>query len=1093
MGCARCCCFLEYEGSWRNLCGNDFSLLGDTPDERQIYCKLIFPCFTKFTDGERKQHLQHIKDKLLDNSIFQAENESLDLAVKFIYELKNLKCLSHKGILLNIPSFCDHTVKIFTTFPENFIFLEGDYCHETWLEFFCKLGLQTTVNFDTFIELTKQVERGDHSELERASDVLFSYIFSKDAEPWYKVQSNMSMIGDIRFVKTDKLKQFSWIKAPCSSPHWFQSQSIGLTKCNEAVVDKYAAVIWTIKPVITLHKTPSSRMNDVLSQLGVILKPDLADVYQNIINISNTSLANPELFSKYNPLLECHNNEDKSNIFDIVIANIKYLHAMNINLLKDLSEVPCIPVLADGTDESKTVLVRPLQVFLQGVKDFVPYLHTVPERLYPVMHAFSVMGVSNELELKHIKYMLILIKKSHPDSISDPNEFSRITKAIHKIYELLLRSNNEISQVQLESLYLPTQVGPNQFKLVPTKRLVFKDTTRFKWEKFMFSNSSYFLFKIPLRDKLSEKEFCLKLPRNVRPHGFSLYCRETVLCVQQNKDNGSPLVSHFIKFRTLFPQIACSVSSVIDQNLPNKKDSEKFVQKLKTILTEMTVTAINSLQVKVMLEGDNNCIGVLKVDYSLQKTNETYTLFVDEETTSSSTLWAEMAQSLCIEISRVLECDLLKFFKCRESLSHILAVQSINDMQQLVDVQDLDVVNDDEVSDDYKPNIGHPLPNSLVMMLSQDINYIFRPQDLVGYELEVRYYIWAMILYPVKDDTKPKSDTGPKLKRYVIAWSELEEPKTVSSVYLYRFAPQELTEQSTETALVTYHGKSKLKELKDSNELLEVKQKIVKELKLIWNSDLSDTEKKKAVFRMFLIYHPDKVMTNKHLYEEAFKFLQQQLDRLGKGLQLDEPKDEEVLDDNCEPSHWREYFTSCSDVFETYSCKSGTGSVGGNKNRKGGVGRFDGWNNLVKPKPDVTEAKRWLRQASSDREAMKILLDSLSTKHVSCQVAFLAHEVVEKALKAGMYKLIGINPSCESLVHHKLTSHACAISSEKPGQIEELPGIASKMESSYLDTRFPNRYPIPFAPVDKYCPEQARNNAEMAETVYKIIDKIVNN
>ena len=124
---------------------------------------------------------------------------------------------------------------------------------------------------------------------------------------------------------------------------------------------------------------------------------------------------------------------------------------------------------------------------------------------------------------------------------------------------------------------------------------------------------------------------------------------------------------------------------------------------------------------------------------------------------------------------------------------------------------------------------------------------------------------------------------------------------------------------------------------------------------------------------------------------------------------------------------------------------------------------------------------------------MEILLDSLSTKDVSCQVAFLAHEVVEKALKAGMYQLIGINPSCESLVHHKLTSHACAISSEKPGQIEELPGIASKMESSYLDTRFPNRHPIPSAPVDVYCPKQARNNAEMAEIVYKIIDKIVNN
>ena len=167
--------------------------------------------------------------------------------------------------------------------------------------------------------------------------------------------------------------------------------------------------------------------------------------------------------------------------------------------------------------------------------------------------------------------------------------------------------------------------------------------------------------------------------------------------------------------------------------------------------------------------------------------------------------------------------------------------------------------------------------------------------------------------------------------------------------------------------------------------------------------------------------------------------------------------------------------------------EEGVGGGGGG----GGWSGYSGWGAYIAPTPDDIEANRWLKQAKSDLEAMRILLRFLNDRPVSCQVAFLAHEVIEKALKAGMYTLIGINSNSESLVHHKLTSHAHAISSERSGQLEELPRIALTMESSYLDTRFPNRHPRPNAPVDVYRPDQARINSEMAERVYELIEKIV--
>ena len=1097
--------FLEYNGSWRKLCGTEFTILGEISDEREIYCKLIFPCFAKLTEAERKQHLEYIRDKLLDNAIFQTNyvhNTMYALAVKFISALKALKCLIHNDTLLNIASFCDHTIPIFSTFPEHFHFLSDDYCSDDWLDFFRKLDLQVKIDFETFVRLSEQVARGDHPELEKASVVLFSYIFSKSAaESWHGNKYKMSVIGDIRFVRAEQLKQFTWIKAPCSPPHEYQSQNIGLTKLNEAVLYKNAPLIWTVKPVIVLPTLPPLMTEiAILKELGVTLVPDPKDVYQNIINISQTNLANPKLFSTYDPALECHDDDESwADIFHVISQNIHYLHENEQNeLLQQLNDVPCIPVHADTTSKSKLVkpiLVRPQQVLgSQAALGFFPYLHIVPTKLFGIMEALNIMGVSNELELRHINYMLRLMNDFHSrGAIADPNEIIRIERAICKLHVLLdedIKKSDKLSQ--LESLCLPSQINQLQFKLVPSKQLVFLDTKRFSQSMLSphhFSNSSYSLFTIPVGSNskfikfgLSEKDFCLKLPKDIRPIGFSLCVHETV--VEFSINDKSPLVQHFENFRNLFPQIAAYFSNLIQQSLPNINEERKanFFAKLQEILLEMNVVAIVDLCVRVRLGEDIESIGEFKVNYSLQKSDQKYTLYVDTKITSGASLWKEMAQTLCIEISRAFDCNLVKFFHCKYVLSQLLAVQTINDMQELVKEQGfLSNINDDDVTDHYIPKIGCPIPEALVRMLSYDISCILRPQDLVGYEKATDHFIWAMILYPVNDDSDKFG-----LKQYMIVWSKSEEPIQVSSVYLYKFVSEEIVEESLEKALVASEGgSSELQQIKDSKELLEIKHKIAEELKL--NSDLTNDERKKAMRTMFLKYHPDKVSSNKHLYEEAFKYLLWQVERLEKGLPMEEPEDEETEDDDCKSSYWHDYFEKFMDDTSRFS-------YGGGGEGRGG--RSDGgseWWTYIAPEPNEVEAQCWLRQAKSDLEAMRILLNSLDQSRISCQVSIMAYEVVEKALKAGMYKLIGINPSSESLVHHHLTSHAHAISSQRPGQLEELPRIASAMESTYLDTRFPNRHPKPKAPVDVYLPEQARINAEMAEIIYRYMERIITN
>ena len=369
-------------------------------------------------------------------------------------------------------------------------------------------------------------------------------------------------------------------------------------------------------------------------------------------------------------------------------------------------------------------------------------------------------------------------------------------------------------------------------------------------------------------------------------------------------------------------------------------------------------------------------------------------------------------------------------------------------------------------------------------MLDSDINHIYRPQEFIGYEVEENYFVWAIVLYPVQSS----QFDDPIMKKYVIAYNQQDEGgKVVSALDIYKFVVKDTEVEGEGTEFFPINSvTAALQQAKDSKRLRDLKRKICKELLLIWKLP-TEEEKKKAIRRMYIKYHPDKVNpTDKDLFEEAFKFMLRQIDRLEAGLPLEEPDDEISPDD--EPfykrSSWRRYYATWNR--NIYTCSGG--GVGRSFNYGGGG---INWFTYLHPTPDQKEAERWLRQASSDLKAMNILKNEVIHDPVSCQVMFMAHEVVEKALKAGMYALIGINSNSESLAKHYLTSHARALSSVKPGQLTTLPQLATSMEPFYLETRFPNRCPYPKAPVDIHKSDQAFTAADCAEKIFELIDKIV--
>ena len=1100
--------FLKPNGHWSYLCDIE-SLGGCELDDKEIYTKIIFDVFHILTSDERKQHLMYIKNNIYSDVVFAsqyANKKRKNVANHFLLRLKSLPCIeSENGDLKTISFFSNHKIQIFNTFHQHFNFLPKEYQEEEWLEFFQGLGLRETVTYIEFKQFCEKLSCGKHEKIGRASNVLISYLFSKPAEEaWYGNDSYLAEIGNIPFVQVDPLIGLQWIKKSCDAPLFIQSQNIGLTKLNQAVIYDSASVVWTIKPVVTLPHTEVLRMkNDyynLLRKFGITIRPFVDDVFKNLINVSKTGLADFSLFYKYKPQYEKardSNSLDQVSIENVIEQSLKYLFENNANEhLMELSEYPCIPVSASRSplgyyrpDITKPVLVKPLQV-LRFISDecqsLFPYLHMLP----PFMNGLGdlkVMGIFENFTIKTLQHMLQFMYERYHASRLNPNDAEHVRKGIIKLYELCGSCEHKKVINEIAPLYLPNE----ECKLVNSTDIFFIDFTRYRKITNSFLNCKYSIFRLPpespsvsrqVVDRKCEKDICLCLPSNVRPQGLSLVCTEEIVN-SSSCQKECHLLLRFKNFKAI-------VQSLENQDLLSKllngvvHDVTFFSVSFVQLISTMKIAVIVNLNCNVKI---HSClVDTIAVPYLLQNGENDCILFVDSEAKPSIDLFSDFAQHLCIEIARIHQVKLTSYLKAIPLVCDILKVQSDDDLPVLLIKYNMDNANILPITfeSDDTPALGKPIPEQLKVLLYEgDINHIFNPEEWVGYEIEDGVIIFARVLYQLTQD-----QDNPLVFKYKILINDNEDgtgEKEVSALDLYKFMPPSFVQESSSQELVlsdTDSASANLRTLTDSLSLIELKRKVCHELKTIW--ELKDEEeKRKAIKRLYVKYHPDKA-TNKSLYEEAFKFLLRQIERLSEGLSLEDPEDTTESSNTVYRSKWNFYYSHWNTFVPTmsYDSRRSDSTRSAHQNHWENLHRFQ----QFQPAPQPEEAKRWLRQAESDLSAMNYLS---SQPNMCCQVLFLAHEASEKALKAGMYELGGLHS--DSLKTHGLVSHAIALSSKKGGEWSTLYELVSPMECYYLNSRFPNVYAIPKAPVDVCTLHEAQQMASNANKVVGLIRRFV--
>ena len=1135
---------LSSDGEWRKL--GLASVLGikEVP-ALFAYTRLIFPHFHLLSDQHRILQLKHIRDKpeLFDLALKVSQldeySERIQESIKFISSLKQLHCIDSKGDLRPVREYCDPTQPIFKAFPEKFTFLPAKFINEEydkWLEFFRKIGLKTMLTQEEFIKFCLAVSKGNHQNLKAASDVLLKYLFNEIE--WHEDHHFLNRVAAIPFVIAEPLEELTWITPVCGVVNAIQQgdTTLFLTKLQGTAHYKHRYLVWTVMPVVSLPDSNKYFYADQIEKfhksLGICIIPTSSNVVQNILNISKTRFTNFCLFEEYSE--DCRPNFKtwkEDFLFDVLADNFCRLSRRDCRCSKHelalLEKTPCIPVSNTGrTDKVECpVLVQPIQVVASDFKQLVPFINPLPTRLYQYLPGLLVeIGVTSEIHLCHVTNALEAIHK-HIEPPFDPNTVPIVKGLLKTLYYLL---KNASSGSSLEgTLYLPSKN-----KLIPSSLLLYDDTGSYKEVKFDFSQVDYSMVSL-LTDKFEElsefgfqlNDFCTVLPQNVRPLPFSASCIDKLheSCIPREKHS---VLAQQLQMAFEQSEFGKCAQMILGHTSTNTDISRKFAESLEIFRKSLKVVTVSNLTVDIFLDVVNPpCkIGTAKVRFSLQKEVNGFCLYVDENAHPGFyNLFEALTSTITECVAGMAGIHKNSLNNPEQALKIILQASSADELACILNDLGINTTQlnlTDSINVELAPKLGSPIPEQWLHRLKSSINNVFKPQEWVGFEIRDDYFIFAQVLYQIIPETQtimthdqdedPEVDDSVELPCFRIRTQEDDEEGTVVSIIdlhkILRIRKVKTDHGSTE--IILYDPESEGVHLWDAVKdvtLKNVMRQICDELRRIQKIKDKD-QRRKAQKAMYLKYHPDR--NNSVFAEEAVQFLRRQITRLAQGLPLEDPE-EDLESSPAPPSD-----PKCKDLFDSWNTTAKKHSKAwkreqSNIGREHGGDRFGGssgggygelgasggifeweWERSIQVIPEPETAKVWLEQAKWDLKALRLLVAQTDNfQKVSAHACFLAHQVAEKALKAGMYKQFGLHPT--SLRTHFLTYHAGALHQLGP-LTSGLYGHASRLESYYLQTRYPNRYTPPAVPSFKFDSGDAKQAESAAASIFEMMSHVVN-
>jgi len=364
------------------------------------------------------------------------------------------------------------------------------------------------------------------------------------------------------------------------------------------------------------------------------------------------------------------------------------------------------------------------------------------------------------------------------------------------------------------------------------------------------------------------------------------------------------------------------VLAVVKHHTNDEKLCRQFEPFILQFFRNIKVFTVDYLQTDIILKivQPNQTLGRAKVDFHIQKDGTSFNFYINMtmSTIRHSYVHVYLADHLISYMKSMGADDTQSYTELKGILRILLNCQTTEDIHEVFVEESLFLDNANaEFDANITPKLGKPIPESWHHRLDQDINNLFHPEEWVGYEDRENHFVFAQVIHPILEGGAGSLYVGAHIHmRYKIYVSEDdEEGKEVSALDLYKFlrGKKEGEFQASTTGmskeLVPNQGETGSTQPRlEREDLKSIKKQLCKELQEIWV--LPESERTKAIRRLYLKWHPDKNPERIELAEEVFKFLRRQVERLEQGLPLIDPDEEPTTGPF--PYARRRYHSQCS-------------------------------------------------------------------------------------------------------------------------------------------------------------------------------------
>ncbi|XP_069804868.1 sacsin-like [Dendropsophus ebraccatus] len=885
---------------------------------------------------------------------------------QIITSLASVRLIRDKcGVLQKASYFYDDTVELFSVLELHGHFIPNSLwdlfgINQSNLRYFLqKLGMKTSLTERDFIKFATEIERNAKGKsslksLHTKAKALYKYLLSIDSE---KIShSFVTEVRNIAFIipfnVDDKLKAL----------HPSFTENVATVALNGSLFTvhgslnriSYESLVWTSMPLL---KSVYNK-EKLLKTFGVLNEPPIKKVIDNIKNICKVSCDSKELQDTRGTALKLIYGFLQNKGDNIDITTLKDVQFILVN------------------DEKDIALPTQVVFSLQKENHFWPYLFKMPRGLACYNDFLQKVGVEAEPTVFHFANLLSTVYAETLDKTClHANLKTTVFAATRQLFNLL-RENKDAQRIS--SLHLLAMDG----KLYESSSLVLNNCrSHITSEK--LKSTFKFVYTACTNERFDsyELESLLKcLPEKIRPRMLSDITKESLNVDEENLCSYSDQCSLKLKFEELFSslQFQDGLICLLQNQSKGKMKQEEAREKCNFIFGKLEIICFSQLQTVLMYEDKpldaTRCKKTVVVKKNKERGCQIYFQHCDS---LQNRKLIEIVQMLAKEIN-----DLMKNILTHSSISVVTQMLSCDDPNEIIDVlKDNCLWNSFSTqSTSSLPKPGDKISSECYDCLDMSIMNTFKVGEYVGYMIPSgeESYLYAIIV----EELDIKMLGSCEIEMYLIDIGQ-EDMIEASVLNLYQF---KRSESQSIKALCLLGNAQPPKSQTFSIE--HMKKEIDLYLSKIWG--FPENERRQAIRRLYLKYHPDKNIGHETLYTGAFKYLQHRL----KEMESSQRKGYHASQSSPNSSRntggfWAEWNNQASNHKHSREHFSRTSRC-----------NYDFWEYHSTPThPKPQEAERWLRQAKCDLKAAEHDVGHGHTEWVFYKV----HQAVEKALFAAQY------------------------------------------------------------------------------------------